>query len=74
LAVTFNEMAAGMWAVPGVGMLLALLVLLLGHTVNMVLGVMGGVVHGLRLNCIEFFNWSLTEEGHPFQAFSKKAF
>jgi V/A-type H+-transporting ATPase subunit I len=55
-------------------MLLALLVLLLGHTVNMVLGVMGGVVHGLRLNCIEFFNWSLTEEGHPFQAFSKKAF
>ncbi len=73
LAVTFNNMAAGMQTVPGVGMLLAILVLILGHTVNMVLGIMGGVVHGLRLNCIEFFNWSLTEEGHPFRAFSKKA-
>lgn len=73
LAVTFNDMANSMQQIPGVGMLLALLVLILGHGVNIVLGIMGGVVHGLRLNCIEFFNWSLTEEGHPFRAFRKKA-
>lgn len=73
LAVTFNDMASSMQQIPGVGMLLALLVLILGHGVNIVLGIMGGVVHGLRLNCIEFFNWSLTEEGHPFRAFRKKA-
>ena len=73
LAVTFNDMAGSMQQIPGVGMLLAILVLGLGHGVNIVLGIMGGVVHGLRLNCIEFFNWSLTEEGHPFRAFRKKA-
>jgi V/A-type H+-transporting ATPase subunit I len=33
---------------------------------------MSGVVHGLRLNVIEFFNWGLAEEGHPFRPFAKK--
>jgi V/A-type H+-transporting ATPase subunit I len=55
------------------GILLAILILVVGHGINVLLGIMGGVVHGLRLNCIEFFNWSLTEEGYPFRAFCKKA-
>lgn len=73
LAVTFNELAKGALAIPGLGILLAIMILVVGHGINILLGIMGGVVHGLRLNCIEFFNWSLTEEGHPFRAFSKKA-
>ena len=32
----------------------------------------GGVVHGLRLNLIEFYNWAIHGEGHPFRAFRKK--
>ena len=47
-------------------------ILFLGHTLNLLLGIMGGVVHGLRLNCIEFFKWSLPEEGYLFSAFAKK--
>jgi V/A-type H+-transporting ATPase subunit I len=27
----------------------------------------------LRLNCIEFFNWSLNEEGYAFEPFQRKA-
>ncbi len=73
LAVTFNDLAGGVRETPGVGLFLALLIFLVGHTLNLVLGVVGGVVHGLRLNCIEFFSWCLTEEGYPFRAFSKKA-
>ncbi len=73
LAVTFNNIASDLYGMPGIGMVLAFFVLLLGHGVNLLLGIMGGVVHGLRLNCIEFFNWSLTEEGQPFRAFRKKA-
>ncbi len=73
LAVTFNDLAAGSMAVPGLGFLLAIVILVVGHSVNLMLGIMSGVVHGLRLNCIEFFNWSLTEEGYPFKAFTKKA-
>lgn len=73
LAMLFNQMAADASEVRGVGILLGLLVFLLGHTLNFVLAVVGGVVHGLRLNCIEFFSWSLTEEGQPFEAFEMKA-
>jgi V/A-type H+-transporting ATPase subunit I len=37
------------------------------------MGILSGVVHGLRLNLIEFFNWSLPEEGEAFRAFERKA-
>ena len=73
LAVTFNEIAEPMLKSGGIYLLAAIVVLVLGHGLNFVLAVIGGVVHGLRLNCIEFFNWSLPEEGYPFQAFCKKA-
>ena len=73
LAVLFNQMASDASKIKGVGILLGLLVFLLGHTLNFVLAVVGGVVHGLRLNCIEFFSWSLTDEGQPFEAFDMKA-
>ncbi len=73
LAVTFNDLAAGASKQGGAGLLLAMLILLVGHGINFLLGLMGGVVHGLRLNCIEFFNWSLTEEGYSFQPFTKKS-
>ena len=73
LAATFNEIAGTTAKLRGVGLLAAALILVLGHGLNFALAVMGGVVHGLRLNCIEFFNWSLPEEGYPFQAFCKKA-
>lgn len=73
LAATFNGLAADIRAsTPGIGLLLGLLVLLFGHGVTFLLGIMSGVVHGLRLNYIEFFGWGLTEEGYPFRSFAKK--
>lgn len=73
LAVTFNKLAADVWvSMPGIGLVFAALILLLGHTLNFVLSMVSGVVHGLRLNVIEFFNWSLSDEGYPFQAYRKK--
>jgi V/A-type H+-transporting ATPase subunit I len=73
LALTFNQLAGQVYqAVPGLGILLSLLILLLGHGINLLLAIISGFVHGLRLNYIEFFNWGLSEEGYPFQAFAKK--
>ncbi len=73
LALTFNDMAqAVQQAVPGIGLLFAILILILGHTLNLGLAVVSGVIHGLRLNFIEFYNWGLSEEGYPFKAFAKK--
>jgi len=73
LALTFNDLARQVAAeVPGLGLLFAILILLVGHVLNLLLSVMSGVVHGLRLNFIEFYNWALLGEGYPFRPFRKK--
>ncbi len=73
LALTFNQLAVQIYhSVSGLGLLFAILILLVGHLLNLVLCLMSGVVHGLRLNFIEFYNWSVSDEGYPFKAFSKK--
>lgn len=73
LAVMFNEMAGQMSEnLAGIGAFLALIILILGHGLNFLLAIMGGVVHGLRLNLIEFFSWSIKDEGYAFEPFSLK--
>ena len=73
LAMAFNDMAADIRSgLPRIGMLLALLVLAFGHGLNLLLGVSSGVIHGLRLNVIEFFNWGLKDEGRRFTPFRRK--
>ena len=59
-------------AVPGVGLLFALLVLLLGHAMNFVLSLSSGFIHGLRLNVIEFFKWGVKDEGNAYRPFERK--
>jgi V/A-type H+-transporting ATPase subunit I len=73
LAAAFNGMAAQVAdSLPGVGLFFALLVLLVGHGLNLVLSMSSAVIHGLRLNVIEFLNWGLTEEGSAFRPFRRK--
>ncbi len=73
LAVTFNQLAIGVAeSVPGLGLLIAILIVVIGHAINFLLAIMSGVVHGLRLNVLEFLRWSVSEEGYPFRAFAKK--
>ena len=72
LAITFNELADNAYSsISGGGLLIAILILLVGHVLNLVLSIMSGVVHGLRLNYIEFYNWGQTEEGTEFQPFAR---
>lgn len=73
LAVAFNGLARqAQESIGTFGILLAILILVIGHSLNFILAIVSGVVHGLRLNLIEFFNWSVPEEGRPFRAFQKK--
>ncbi len=73
LAITFNQLAEQAYLTEhGLGLLSSILILFLGHTLNLMLCLMSGVVHGLRLNFIEFYNWSISDEGYAFKAFSKK--
>ncbi|SIS44872.1 V-type ATP synthase subunit I [Neptunomonas antarctica] len=73
LAVTFNDLAvAARDSVSAGGFILFALIIVLGHGLNFVLGVMSGVIHGLRLNLLEFYNWGVKGEGYPFKAFKKR--
>lgn len=73
LAITFNDLAVSvMHALKGPGILFGLLILIIGHVLNFALAMMSGVVHGLRLNYIEFFKWGLPDEGIIFRPFARK--
>ena len=73
LAIAFNDMASNVReAIPGVGFLFALLILVLGHGLNFLLSLSSGFIHGLRLNVIEFFKWGVKDEGNPYRPFEKK--
>jgi len=73
LAVTFNGLAKDAYsALPGLGLLAAVLIIVIGHMLNLALSLISGVVHGLRLNFIEFYKWGLPEEGTPYRKFTRK--
>lgn len=70
LGLAFNDLAGQAAQTEGIGLVLAGLVLLVGHGINLGLAIMSGFVHGLRLNFIEFFRWGTAEEGRPFRPFA----
>ena len=54
VASSFNQMAVSMGAGSLVGGIAAVLVLLVGHALNLALSAMAVIVHGVRLNTLEF--------------------
>ncbi len=71
IAKSFNAMAAGM-ANGVLGIVLASIVLLLGHSLNLAMGALSVIVHGVRLNMLEFsghlgMEWS----GKPYKPFKE---
>ena len=71
IAQSFNGMAEGMLG--GFTLPLGVLVLIIGHAVNLVMGFLSIVVHGVRLNIMEFsgqvgVEWS----GYKYEPFKKK--
>lgn len=60
IAKTFNQM--GMEA----GFFSGLLIILVGHLTNLFLAIMGGTIHGLRLNFLEWYHYSFEGGGRLF--------
>ena len=54
IATSFNAMAAPMMAEVGPAMIAGALILLLGHMLNIVMGALSLIVHGVRLNMLEY--------------------
>ena len=73
ISQTFNGMAAGMVETGAVGIVLAVLVLTLGHTLNVVMAILSVVVHGVRLNMLEFSgHLGMQWTGYGYQPFSER--
>jgi V/A-type H+/Na+-transporting ATPase subunit I len=60
MASTFNDLAIN------AGVFLGIFIVILGHLINIVLAIMSGVIHGLRLNFIEWYHYSFDGDGKLF--------
>ncbi len=56
--------------VPGIGLLVAILILLGGHAFNLVMSLLSAFVHTSRLQYLEFFNKFYVSGGKKFKPFS----
>lgn len=65
MAMTFNDLGVQ------VGLLVGFLVILFGHAVNIVLCSMSGLIHGMRLNVIEWYHYSFEGGGKLFKPLKK---
>ncbi|MCC5831414.1 MAG: V-type ATP synthase subunit I [Chlamydiales bacterium] len=64
MATTFDQIGTGMPLYIGIFVILA------GHAINLTLAVMGGIIHGLRLNFIEWYHYSFEGGGKDFHPLS----
>lgn len=65
MASTSNDMGAN------AGLVVGFVIVIIGHIINLSLGTMGGVIHGLRLNFIEWYHYSFEGEGKIFNPLRK---
>lgn len=61
MASTFNDMGSALPVAVGI------IIIIAGHIINLTLGIMGGVIHGLRLNFIEWYHYSFEGGGRQFE-------
>jgi len=69
LAQTFNNLAGQVLDLGVVGYIFAPLIAVFGHLLNIALCLMGGVIHGLRLNFLEWYRWCFDGSGRKFVPF-----
>ena len=67
IAKTFNDIGSGLFASGIIGYVFGGAVILIGHTFNLAMGVLGAYIHDSRLQYIEFFGKFYTGEGNKFK-------
>lgn len=68
LAETFNSLGGSL------GFFFGLLIIIAGQGVNMLMGLISGVIHGLRLNFIEWYHYSFEGGGRWFSPLKRLQF
>lgn len=64
MAETFNHM--GRDVAHNFGYVFGFFIIIAGHMLNMTIGIMGGFIHGLRLNFLEWYHYSFEGGGKLF--------
>ncbi len=54
-----------------IGLVAGIFATIVGHAVNILLGIMAGVIHGLRLNFLEWYHYSFDGNGKLFNPLKK---
>jgi len=71
IAMSFNFLAAMAMDIPIVGILIAGIVFISGHVINILINSLGAFVHSLRLHYVEHFGTYYSGGGKPFQPFKE---
>lgn len=69
IAMVVNTLARTALQIPWVGWLFAVLVFVGGHLFNLAISFLGGFVHSMRLQFVEFFTKFFQAGGKPFKPF-----
>ena len=73
LAVVVNEkLAAPFFHKGGLFILVGIVIMLFGHGINLLLGIIGPFLHGIRLHYVEFFSKFYQGGGEEYQPFAPK--
>jgi V/A-type H+-transporting ATPase subunit I len=69
LAVVINNMAGQMFKSGVIGIIAGIMVLVIGHTINIALGILSPFLHALRLHYVEFFTKFFQGGGKRYKSF-----
>ena len=72
LAVIINDSAKEFFHQGGVFVLIGILILVVGHIINIMLGLLGSFLHSLRLHYVEFFSKFFHGGAKKYQPFGFK--
>jgi len=69
IAMVVNSMVQIVWKIPVIGWLIGVLGFIGGHLFNLAISFLGGFVHSMRLQFVEFFTRFYQAGGRPFKPF-----
>ena len=69
IAIAINKIAWMITGIPIVGFILVVLILIPSHLFNIVINALGGFIHTMRLQYIEFFGRFYNGGSKPFKPF-----